>query len=109
RLERRLAVERAQGLRFRALEAHERRLAGRPVDAHVGHLARPAREVRLEGLPAREGTAGDGVALDEADAPLVLALGARPVRRTGPRPEAPAGRDTQEPIVEAHLARRCVV
>jgi hypothetical protein len=53
-LEGRLAVERAQGLSLFPLEPHERRLAGRPVDAHVGHLARPASEVRLEGFPARE-------------------------------------------------------
>src|SRR5690606_5275831 len=48
-LEGRLAVERTQGRGFRSLKAHERRLAGRAVDAHVGHLARPASEVRLEG------------------------------------------------------------
>ena len=44
-----------------------------------------------------------------ADAPLVLALRARPERRAGARPEAPVAREGEEARVEPHLPRRRVV
>ena len=45
------------------------------------------------------------VALHIADAALVLALGSRPIRRAGPRPEIPVPGKRQEPRVEPHLPR----
>src|SRR5947199_755811 len=73
--ERRPTGQRPQRRRLVAPEARDRRLARRAVDADVGHLARPPGQVRLQRRPAREAPAGDGVALDVADAALVLALG----------------------------------
>jgi hypothetical protein len=56
--------------------------------------------MRLERLPAGKAAAGDGVPLDVADAPLGLALGPRPVRRAGARPEAPVPGEGQELRIE---------
>ena len=80
-----------------------------PCIAHVGDLAHPPGEMRLERRPAGEAAARDRVVLHVADAALVLALGPRPVRRAGPRPEAPVAREGVQPRVEPHLARRRVV
>lgn len=82
--ERRTAAKRAKGAGF-VCEANERELARSAVDAHVSNLAVPLLEVRDEGTPAREAAAGDCIALYISDAALVLALGARPIRRAGPR------------------------
>ena len=49
--------------------------------------------------------AGDRVALDVADAALVFALGAGPIRRAGSRLEAPVARKGVQTVVETHLAR----
>ena len=56
-----------------------------------------------------EAVAGDGVALDVADAALVLALGARAVRRARPRRHAPVAAEGVEAVVERHLAGLRVV
>ena len=89
RSERRPPAERLQPVRLVTLEAGDRRLAGRAVDAHVRDLALPLGEMRLERLPAREAMPGDRVLLHVADAALRLALRARPIRRAGARTEAP--------------------
>src|SRR3954451_20408039 len=102
-------TEAAQGRGLVALEARDRRLAGRAVDAPVGHLAHPPGEMRLERRPAREAPPGDGVALDVADPALVLALGPRPVGCAGPRPHAPVARERVQPLVEDHLTGLRVV
>ena len=107
--ERRPAVDRPQGRRLVALEARDRRLAGRAVDAPVGHLAHPPGEMRLERRPAREAPPGDGVALDVADLALVLALGPRSVGCAGLRPHAPVAGESMQPFVEHHLAGLRVV
>jgi hypothetical protein len=44
------------------------------MDPPVGDLAQPPGQMRLQPIPAREAVPGDGVALDIADAALVLAL-----------------------------------
>jgi hypothetical protein len=48
--------------------------------------------------------AGNGVALSIADAALVLAFGAGPVRRAGARMEAPIPGKGEQTLVETHLA-----
>jgi len=73
-----------------AFKAGPRHLADGAMHPDVGDLARPSVEMRLECRPARKDVTGNGVALDVADAALVLALGARPIRRAGPRPETPS-------------------
>ncbi len=103
------AVQRPQRRGLAPLEPLERRLAGRAVDPNIRDLACPGRKMRLEGRPARKAPAGDRVALDVADAALVLALGACSIRRAGPRPEAPVLGESVQPGVEPYLARRCVV
>ena len=70
----------------------------------VGDLAHPPVEMRLQRRPADEGMAGNGVALDVADAALVLALGAGPIRRASVRMEAPIAGEGVQTIVETHLA-----
>ena len=107
--ERRPAGQRPQRRRLVALEARDRRLARGAVHARVGHLAHPPGQVRLQRRPAREAPAGDGVALDVADAALVLALGAGAVGRAGHRPHAPVAGEGVQALVERHLARRPVV
>lgn len=107
--ERRAAVERPQGCGFRPLEPLERRLPGRAVPAYIGDLAHPPGQVRLQRRPALEVAPGNGVALDVADAALVLALGARPVRGARPRLEAPVLRERPQPRVEPDLPRLGVV
>src|SRR5262249_15322819 len=86
------------------LEARQRRLAGGAVHPQIGDLAHPPLQMGLECRPADKGMAGNGVALDVTDAALVLALGARPIRRAGPRPEAPVIGKSVQPLVETHLA-----
>ncbi len=102
-------VDRAQDRRLGSREALDRLLAGGAVDVPVGDLAHPPAEMRFQRRPAEERVPGDRIALDVADAALVLALRARPVRGAGPRPEAPVIGEGREPLVEADLARRCVV
>src|SRR5690606_16158855 len=101
--ERRATVERPQGAGLVAPEPLDWCLAGGAVHAPVGDLARPPRQMRLERRPAGEAVAGDGVALHIADAALVLALGARPVRRAGARPEAPVAGEGLQPGIELDL------
>src|SRR6266851_5156130 len=94
--ERRPAIKRPERRRLLLLETHQRHLAGGAVNPPVGDLAHPPVEMRLERRPARESMAGNGVALDVADAALVLALGAGPIRRASVRMEAPiAGKGVQ--------------
>ena len=88
-LERRTAVQRTQRGGFVALKADARRLLGRAVAPQVGHLARPAHQMRLQRRPTVEAVAGQRVALHVFDAALVLALGPRPIRRAGARGEVP--------------------
>ena len=52
---------------------------------------------------------GDRVALHVADPALVLALGARPVRRAGPRHDVPVAAEGVEAVVEPDLARLGIV
>lgn len=92
-----------------AREARQGRLPGGAVDAEVGHLARPALEMRLERRKALEGPPRHGVALHVAHAALVLALRASPVGRAGPDPEAPVPREGVQLGVQHHLPRDCVV
>ena len=103
RQERAAIGERLQPGGLVAHEAHHRRLAGRAMHALVGDLPRPARQMGLEGGEALEAAAGDGVALHVADAALVLALGSRPIGRTGPNLEAPVPREGMELGVQHHL------
>jgi hypothetical protein len=79
------------------------------MDARIGDLAQPPRQVCLELGPGGEAAAGDGVALDVADAALVLALGPGPVGGAGLRPEAPVAGEGVEAVVEDDLARPRVV
>src|SRR5262249_53052281 len=85
--ERRPPAERPQSVRLVTLEAANRRLASRAVDTHVRHITLPLGEMRLEGLPAREGMPRDRILLHVADAVLCLALRARPIGRAGARTE----------------------
>jgi hypothetical protein len=78
-------VDRAQDRRLGSREALDRLLAGGAVDVPVGDLAHPPAEMRFQRRPAEERVPGDRIALDVADAALVLALRARPVRGAGPR------------------------
>ena len=84
------AAEWPQRLALLTLEPHHRYLARGAVHALVGDLAHPPRQVRLQRRPAGEAPARDGVALDVADAALVLALGTGPVRRTSHGPHDPS-------------------
>lgn len=86
-----------------ALEPLDRRIACRAVDLSVRDLAHPASQLRLEGRPALEAAAGHGIALDVSDTAFVLALCARPIRRTGPRLEAPVAGEGVKARVEAHF------
>ena len=54
------------------METLDWHLAGCPVDALVGHLARPFIKVGFKGGPGRKAAPGDGVLLDIPDAALVL-------------------------------------
>lgn len=63
----------------------------------------------LQGRPALEGSPGNGVLFNIADAALVFALCVRPIRRTGPRPKTPMlGKGVQSGI-ELDFAGRPVV
>jgi hypothetical protein len=79
------------------------------VDAAIGDLAAPRRQVGLELRPAAEASAGDRVLLHIADAALVLPLAAGAVGRTGARPEAPVSGEGVQLRVEPDLARRRVM
>ena len=57
------------------------------MDARVGDLGAPALEPVIQFLPRGEAPACQRVALDVLHPALDLALGARPVRLTGPRRE----------------------
>ena len=90
-------------------EALPRGNAGRAVNAHVGHLALPARQVRLQRRPALEGVTGDGVLLDVTHPVLGLALGAGAKRGAGPDPDVPVPAERLEAAVEPDLARLRIV
>jgi hypothetical protein len=107
--ERRLAARGAERPRLVAPEARDRRLARRAVHAPVRHLARPPDQMDLQRRPAREAAARDGVALDVAHAPLVLALGPGAERRTRHRSHVPVAGEGVEARVEHHLPRARVV
>src|SRR6516225_131430 len=79
------------------------------MDAGVGDLAHPPGKMRLQFRPAGELMAGNRIVLDVADAALVLALGACPVRCASPRREAPITGKGAEPWVEGDLAGNRVV
>ena len=74
------------------------------MHASVGHLAGPVRQVGVQGLQGVEAVAGDGIALDVYHPALVLALGARLVRRAGPRGHASVAAESVKAVVELHLA-----
>jgi len=107
--ERRAAVERAQRASFNTPEPLDRRLPGGAVNPRVGDLALPVGEMGFKCTPAGKAVSGDGIVLDVADAALVLALGARPVRRARPRPEPPIIGEGAQPHVEADLAGRRIM
>ena len=65
--------------------------------------------MRLKLPPAAEAPACDRVLLDVTDAAFVLALGARPVRRASPNPEAPVAREGVKPGVKDRLPAGGVV
>ena len=96
-------------MRFVALEAHKRCLAGRAVHTHVCDIAFPLGQMRFESLPAREAVPGDGVLLHIPDAALRLALSARPIRRAGPRRKAPMLRQRNELVIELHRSTEGIV
>src|SRR6476660_5658154 len=77
--ERRPSAQRLQPMRLVALEAGDRRLAGRAVHAHVRDIPLPPGKVRLERFPALKAVPGESVLLHVADPALGLALRARPV------------------------------
>lgn len=96
-------IQRPQRPGFRASEPLDRLFTGRAVRPQVGYLAHPPGQMRFQRRPTGEDMAGNCVGLHIADAPLVLALGASPVRCAGPRPEAPVAGKGQQPIIEANF------
>ena len=70
---------------LRMSETSELRLTRRAMLALIGDIARP-RLLAFQFRPTGEGAAGDDVI---ADAALVFALGARPIRRAGPSGSPP--------------------
>lgn len=74
------AVQRLERAGLVAPEAIPGRFAGRAVNADIGDVAGPGFEMGFQRRPAREASAGDGVALHVADAALVLPLRAGPIR-----------------------------
>ena len=84
-------------------EPVDRPLAGRAMDAHVGDVAHPGDQMGLQRLPAGKAPSRQRVPLDVADPVLVLALGPRPVRRTGLRLEPPVTGKRMETLVERHF------
>jgi hypothetical protein len=109
RLERWNAGHRAQRASLRSPKAFDRHLTGRAVHPLVGNIADPSVEVSLQCRPALEVSPGDRVLLHIANAALVLAFGARSIRRAGPRPKIPMlGKGVQSGI-ELDLAGGPVV
>lgn len=90
-----------------ALEAFERALVRRPVDAPV-RFVHLLREVRFESGEARERAPGEAVALGVLHAALDLALGARSVRRTSARCELPVSTELEQRRRERRSAGRAV-
>ena len=84
----------AQALRFPG-EAMQRDFPGGAVAPPVRDLPLPPRQVRLHPRPALEAMSCDGVPLHVADTALVLPLRPGPIRRAGPRTEAPIGGERQ--------------
>jgi hypothetical protein len=107
--ERRATVELLQCRGLFALEAQQRCFAGGAVNPAVGDFAHPPLQMRLKRCPACQVMAGNGIALDVADAAFVFALGARPIRRTGPGPEPPVLRKGVQPRAKPYLAGARVV
>lgn len=73
------------------------------MNALVGHLALPARQVRLQRRPALEGVTGDGVLLDVTHPVRGLALGACAKRGAGPDLNVPVPAERLEAAVEPDL------
>jgi hypothetical protein len=55
--------------------------------------------------PARKRVTGNGIAFDVADPALILALGRRPIGRTGARPEAPVTGKSVKARIEDNFTR----
>lgn len=77
-----------QRLTFVALETDDRLFVRRPVNATIGDLDDPLRQVPLQGRERRERPPGQGVVLDVADAALDLPLGPGAPRTAGARGDA---------------------
>ena len=107
--ERRTAIQWAQGRSLLALEPCDRRLAGRPVHPHIGNLAHPPSQMRLQSTPGAKAPPRDGVVLDVADATLVLAFGAGAVGRAGDRPHIPVADKRMQAVGELHFTRDGIV
>src|ERR1700751_1966257 len=99
-----LSPNRRQCRRLLALEPCQRRFASGAMHPLVGDLAHPPVEVPLQRRPADEVMPGDGVALDIADAALVLAFCAGSVRCASARMEAPMVGKGEQTIIEPYLA-----
>ena len=91
------------------IEAIPRRFTGCAVDAKVGDVARPGVEMPLHLRPGRKAAPRDRIPLHVADAPLVLALRSRAIRRTGADPEPPMLGEGMKPRVQHHLPTRCIM
>jgi hypothetical protein len=81
-----------------------RRLTRRAVHPRIRDLAGPGLEMRFHLRPGGKAPAGDRVPLDIGDAALVLALGARAIRRTSPDPETAVPGKCMQPWMQHHLA-----
>src|SRR5262245_39249065 len=75
----------------------------------VGDIAHPALQVGLQCRPALKAPSGNRVLLHIADAALVLALGARPIRCTGVWAKTPVLGEGAQSRIELDLAGRPVV
>ena len=75
----------------------------------IRDLAGPGRKVRFHLRPGGKAAPGDRVPLDVADATLVLALGARPIRCAGADTELPMARECVQPGMQHHLTAGRVV
>src|SRR6476620_260091 len=71
---------------------------------HVGNLARPGFEMRLQLRPAAEAAPGDRVGFDVADTALVFALRAGAIRRASPNPEPPVIGKCMQPGMQHDLS-----
>ena len=99
----RTPLQRLQAGRLDPREPVDRPLAGRAMNAHVGDVAHPGDQMSFQRLPAGKPSSRQRILLDVADPVLVLALGPRPVRRTGLRLELPVTGKRMEALVERHL------